>query len=624
MSDNRVYRVDKFLGLNESADGETELKAGEASVCENFYITDQYNLKSRPGVAPRFITESPIIAMWTGTLAERKWVLTVHLTSENRGYLNMFTVDSQEPQIFSVNLLLDHSSPIKIFPLEQKLYVLFHEPNNLSVIHGVVITGYPGTYPYGYVETDVMDNGSFGYIPVAVTGCAPSGGGTVLEPLNIIVRKARFQFSADGSATKYQLSDTVTSVISVTVDGKETTGGSFDSTTHSYTFSSAPAKGVNNVEFTCGISASGLVGAAGTFGLMRHCEAFNGATDSRIFFYGDGTNLCYYTGTPAFGSGLYIPAGNEITLDASSAPITGMVRHYSKLIAFQPDNVTAISYEAMTLADGRVTAGFQLRPVGRVGGNEMDNQIQLVNNNPLVFCDGTLYEWRCTSYRDERYVKQISQKVSRTLRTADPRKIVTCDDNITHTYYMFLNDDKGTVVVNRYDLDAWSIYTGDIFKGVRCAVCGDEVLFSSGGSVYRFDPDSTYDTADADGTDAVPVTALWESGFQSFGAPSRRKYSSRLWMELLPESASQLEITAQTDKRGEYLTKTAGYAFPDFSRTDFSAFSFLTYVAPKVRRVQLKVKKFVYYKLILRITKPGTRATVLGYEQQVRFSSNVK
>ena len=45
---------------------------------------------------------------------------------------------------------------------------------------------------------------------------------------------------------------------------------------------------------------------------------------------------------------------------------------------------------------------------------------------------------------------------------------------------------------------------------------------------------------------------------------------------------------------------------------------------PRIRRVRLKVKKFVYYKLIFRVEEPGSRATVLSYDMKVRFSSNVK
>ena len=144
------------------------------------------------------------------------------------------------------------------------------------------------------------------------------------------------------------------------------------------------------------------------------------------------------------------------------------------------------------------------------------------------------------------------------------------------------------------------------------------------GKLYHFDPDSLQDEASEDGGEMAAIDAVWESGFLSFGADYQRKYSSRLWFSILPQSQSGLDITVRTDKRSEYLHKTVSYSLMDFSHVDFSAFSFLTYAAPKIRRVQLKVKKFVYYKLILRLPKPGKRVTVLGYDQQVRYSSNVK
>ena len=56
----------------------------------------------------------------------------------------------------------------------------------------------------------------------------------------------------------------------------------------------------------------------------------------------------------------------------------------------------------------------------------------------------------------------------------------------------------------------------------------------------------------------------------------------------------------------------------------FANWTFNLSSVPKIRKVRLKVKKFVYYKLIFRVDEPGTRATVLGFDQQVRFSSMVK
>ena len=331
---------------------------------------------------------------------------------------------------------------------------------------------------------------------------------------------------------------------------------------------------------------------------------------------------------PAFGKGLYLPSGYEIAVDSSASGITGMRRHYTRLMAFKPDGAFSISYDSMTLEDGRVTAAFYVRPASRDVGNDMDDQIQTVNNYPRTLCAGSLYEWRHTVsyYQDERYAKRISGPVAKLLAAADPAKIVTCDDNADRTYYMFLNDGYGTVLVNQYDLDAWTVYKGSVFDGVRWAQgFHGGMLFANDTRVFRFDPDSTFDdSASQYGVEQSPIVCHWESGYLAFGADYLRKYSSTIWVSMLPEPSSEMEVTARTDRRDSYMVKTAGRPLLSFDAVDFSNFSFLLSNAPKIQRIRLKVKKFVYYKLIFCVTQPGARATVLGYDQQVRFSSPVK
>ena len=40
--------------------------------------------------------------------------------------------------------------------------------------------------------------------------------------------------------------------------------------------------------------------------------------------------------------------------------------------------------------------------------------------------------------------------------------------------------------------------------------------------------------------------------------------------------------------------------------------------------MRLKVKKFIYYKVIIKITEPGAVGTVLGFDQQIRYASMAK
>lgn len=639
----KIFAVDKFLGLNESVDGTTELKMGEASKIENFYITDDYNLKNRPGVTALQATKfgGTITAMWDGLIGKYHFLLIVY---------RMGLVGRQIVQIVSRNedakaLEIDGAyetymsprHPVKFFTLGNKVYLTgayFQDKTSAYFISFYYEERVDAET--GEVTKHIYHGNPEAYVPVIYTDCSPAGGGKELERMNIIgqldtsdtawvyLNYARVQFSADGTTTVFK-SPINGQIKKVTVDGKEVTDGTAQGS--SYTFKSAPEKGVNNVEFTIAHLSTDLINATKKFMQMQHSEAYNGATDNRLFFYGDGTNVCYYTGNPAFGEGLYIPAGNEIAVDASTSAITGMRTQNTRLLAFKPDGAFSIDYEPMTLEDGKVIAGYYVYPVHRGIGNEMDGQVQTVNNYARTLCGGSLYEWRNSAsyHKDERYAKRISEKVSRTLAAADPAKIVTCDDDTTQTYYMFLNDDKGTVLVNRYAIDVWTIYTGEVFKGVKFACASqNEVLFAAADTIYRFDTASTFDAPLEEGGEQMPIQCVWESGYMAFGADYKRKYSSNLWVSMLPESNSRMEITVQTDRRDEYLEKVTGLPLLDFSCVDFSNFSFLRWLAPQIKRIKIKVKKFVYYKLIFRVTHPGARATVLGYDQQVRYSSNVK
>ena len=122
----------------------------------------------------------------------------------------------------------------------------------------------------------------------------------------------------------------------------------------------------------------------------------------------------------------------------------------------------------------------------------------------------------------------------------------------------------------------------------------------------------------------MQIKALWESGYMAFGADFQRKYSSQLYVSMLPQAHSGMTITAATDRRDEYMEKSVGSNIFTWDEADFRWWSFDISSAPKIRRVRLKIKKFVYYKLIFRVEAAGARATVLGYDQTVRYGSMAK
>lgn len=623
-SDTKMYTVDKFLGVNEAADGYTELKMGEASRMENWTITDGFNLKTRPGIQridfDHTRQAAPILAAWSGSVGEKEFLVVVDF-SDGTDHIFMYTKDENRKyylaydQIGALGLESEIDALVKVFTFGGYLYIMSR--NNTIIYSG-------GTF----TEAEA-------YVPLVVTGAEPSGGGTALENLNLLSPLRRIDYSADGEEKAYVLPEEAVGVTSIVIDNMETdveTAGAFNQESHTFTFNVAPEKGVGNVEFTYTTDTDAAEKNRMCIVKTRLCETFNGSTDTRLFLAGDGTNVCYYSGVPESGdiTKLYFPAMNEVKVDMSASPITGIVRHYSSLVVYKPDGAYTITYEPVTLADGNVIAGFYLRPANREFGNDTMGQIQTVNNYPRTICNGGVYEWRITSsyYKDERNASRISAAVEKTLNSVDPQQIITCDDNTDKTYYMFLNDEEGTVLVNRYALTndgIWSIYKSNLCTNVKYAMMHDGTMaFATDTDLFYFNENSAVDAPLEDGQPSQPINAVWESGYMSFGVDFRRKYSSEIYVSMLPESSSSMVVTANTDKRDNYMEKTAGQSVFSFSQMDFAHFSFNMSETPKIQRVRLKVKKFVYYKLIFKVNKIGNRATVLGYDQRVRFSSMAK
>lgn len=624
MSGKKLYTVDKFLGLNEAADGETELKMGQAANMVNFTITDGYNLATRYGIQ-RIEQEdqrgrAPILGVWSGNVGGYDLMIAVDF-HDGKDRIRMYTAQPDGGISFvamqegALGLTGAENAKVKMFTFGGKLFIMSR---------GNTLVWNDGTFEIAKI-----------YVPLVTVGASPAGGGTTLENLNLLTSLRRMQFSADGESKTYVLPQEAKRVTAIEIDNVEAavdTAGSFDSLTHSFTFNNAPVKGVGNVEFTYASDAAAAEENRLRVVNMTLAENYNGATDTRIFMAGDGSNKCIYSGVPESGdiTELYFPAMNEVAVDMAAGAVTGLVRSDTKLLVFTKSGADLITYEPVTLEDGSTIGGFYLRTANREFGNEVLGQVQVVQNKIRSVTKGGIYEWNFGSYytRDERHAKRISDPVSRTFQRANPERSVTCDDNYSKTYYVFLNDSSGTVLVNRYGLDGdiWCMYRSELCRNVRWAVMvGKSMAFATDKDILFFAPWAIKDVVnEGESQGDGSIKAIWESGHMDFGADFRNKYSDTIYVSVLPQSKTKLKITAETDRRDDYDDKEIVTSVFSFDNASFAQWSFDMSRTPKIHKVKLKVKKFVYYKLIFKVDEPGTRATVLSFDMDMRLSSMVK
>lgn len=599
-TEEKIFQIKKWLGLNENPDGDTKLKMGEASQCLNWRVTRDGNLQRRPGQAlvSTLSEDYPVVGIWSGRVAGYEYVLAC---CNGKAYVvfDGFTGEFTSREIGSVAT----DRKVHIFGFNEKAYFL----------DGSKYLEWDGTNPI----TEVV-----GYVPIISVSTAPSGGGTEYEQVNKLTGKRRVWFSPDGTATELQLPEKgLASINAVTnrATGEAMTGWTANLADGKVVFGTAPASGSNTIEVTYTVSDT----FRSQVEAMRFSELFNGTQDSRVFLYGDGSNQVFYSGLDYDGNPRadYFPDLNVASIGAQNTPVTGLIRHYSRLLAFKTDSAWSITYGSITLEDGRVTAGFYVIPVNRSIGNEAPGQVQLVLNSPYTLFNGELYEWRNNSSyssnlsSDERQARRISDRIFSTLSGYDAENCVCYDDNANQEYYIAYN---GGALVCNYASDAWYKYDNMDVTGFA-SIRGRLVYGTSDGTVLEL----TTLARDDQGT---AIDAYWESGAMDFNADYRRKYSSMLWVSVKPQTNSYVEITLITDRKSEFADKTVstGVNSNFFETWDFNALSFFGNIQPQVKKIKLKAKKFGYYRLIFKSDKVNTTATVLGTDIRVRMTGYVK
>ena len=584
-SETKIFQIKSWLGLNESPDGDTHMKLGEAAEMRNFRITAENHLQIRPGYGPICTLEegSPIKGMWSGYV---KGVF--HVVAACGGHL--WDIDVSGKTATDKGEIDD--SATFFFGFSEKLYILT----------GAEYYAWDGEGTATVVE---------GYIPIVTTAAPPQGGGTLLESINLLTGKKRAEYSPDGEATVFQLPENNLDQI-ISVGGTDISYTS-DLVKGTVTFQSAPPKGINTITFTWKKGDGDRKDVTG----MRYAELYNGESDSRVFLYGNGTNKTIYSGLDEFGKATaeYFPQLNTISVDAENTPITAMIRHYDRLLIFKPDSAYSCSYSTITLDGGLTTAAFYVSSLNRSIGNEAPGQARLVSNNARTVFGRSVYTWSLASnsVRDERNAKIISDKVASLLAQFDISKSICFDDEWNQEYYIFYG---GNAVVHNYQNDSWYYYTNMPVEAVVSV--RDSLYFGTpDGRIMEFSRKYRND-------DLKDINAYWESGSMDFDMDWRRKYSSNIWVSIKPESQAMVYATAESNIKSDYPDKLITAGLATFLNMDFNHWSFGTNRKPQLIRAKLKVKKATYYKLIFYSISASATATILSADIQVRYTGNVK
>lgn len=579
-----VFRLSRWLGLNESPDGDTGLKPGEASVMRNFRVTREGHLQIRPGYAAlcTLAQGSPVRGLWSGYVNG-----TFHLLAACAG--KVWDIDRTTWTALPVGGIDD--APTHFFGFGQKVYIL------------------TGTEYYvwdGDAEVCAVE----GYVPVVITDCPPEGGGMALERANLLTGKRRVRFSPDGTATVFYLPEAGIDEV-LGVEGADIPW-SADKAAGTLTFETAPAEGVSTVTVTYRKGS----GNRPKVTAMGFSEFYNGCTDTRVFLYGDGTNETVYSDLDDDGqpNAEYFPEMNTMAVDSANTPVTAMIRHYDRLLVFKTDSAYTVQYDTLNLS-GTVTAAFYCTPLNREVGCAGYGQVRLVENNPRTLHESAVYEWVLSGSgsRDERNARRISARVESTLSRFAAADCMSFDDAHTQEFYVVCGDEA---VIHNYGNDTWYCY--DRFPALCMQRVEGELYFGTGdGRLMHLSRQYRNDALE-------PIDAYWESGAMDFDQDWNRKSSAAVWVTVKPESQARIAVTVQTNRRSDHLKKEVAAGLSTFDNVDFAHWSFRTNRKPQVVRLKLKAKKFVFYKLIFSSCSASATATVLAADLAVRYTGNTR
>jgi len=586
-----LINIDKFLGENISLTGDTNLKLGELSLCQNAKITAEMKPRKREGYKQIFVPlSSKIQGQWSGLI--------------NGSFFHLFACNGHlYKSIAGVNTDLGTLADAKtnFFYFGSKVYIQ----------NGVEYKSFDGTS-----LIDVV-----GYRPLVNISGSPAGvNATPLENINLLTNAKRMTLRSDGIDKDYLIStaEPITSIDFVKYLGNPLTLGV------DYTQDLALKKITMTVlKPTCGVYDDVEIGWSD--GVSTRSEVtgytnailFGGVNDTRVHIYGNGTNVITFS---ALANGIpsaeYFPVFNTSSIGSSQYPVTSIVKQNNRMII---STMQASFFSNYDFTNG--IASFTVSPLNDKAGNIALGQGQLIRDNPFII-NTSIKEIIPGAVRDENNVNNISTRIQPLLNEVDLKTAITFDYEELTEYWLCVGK---RVFIYNYGNDTFYHY--DLADIPTCFTVIDGILFmgTSTGAIMEW--------AEYKEIDAIPIYLTdnggtihtrAELGFIDGGVSYKRKFLNFGWVGLKPESKSMCYVEWTSDYDNSTEKELISYSLMDFGSMDFTNFSFLTNNNPQPFKVKLKAKKWVFFKLIITNDSNADTMTILNASLPVVIGGDAK
>ncbi|RFU70340.1 hypothetical protein D0469_06995 [Peribacillus saganii] len=448
------------------------------------------------------------------------------------------------------------------------------------------------------------------YIPTISISKEPAGGGSAHEDFNLLGAGFKDSFSTLGTDTVFHLSlkGLDTTVCKAEVNGvsmTENNGFTVDRVNGTVNFTTAPAKGTNNVIIT---AYKTQVGFPERIKKCRFQTMYGGSNDTRVFISGNPDMPDY-----VWRSGLYDPTYfPENGFYKFPEDVKGFSKQYDYLVVHRVNGKHLISYEIG--ADGLAT--FPSKPINDQIGTLASKSIQIIENNPVSLSKNGVYMLTASNVRDERNVTHLSAPIdAKLLREPNLDKAVSVE--FDKKYWLAVDNN---VYMYDYMVQEWFLYD-NIHASNFLEYKGNLYFGDHQGLLYRFKRD---DEPRAFHDDGKAINAYWTSKHFTFGADELRKFVEKVFYSIKPGSRTSVDLYYVTNKKESELVKSTRMDLFDFNDIDFNNFSFLTSIFPQETMAKIKAKKITHFQLILKNDKADESLGILSVGIKYKYQSYVK
>lgn len=449
------------------------------------------------------------------------------------------------------------------------------------------------------------------YIPTVIISRNPTGGGTTLEPLNLIGRKWKESFLSDGTATTYQLTTKELDEDKVTVrimtkegeweDKKEDTDFTVDRKAGTVTFKTAPVKspvtGYDNVEITAAKTREG------------YADKINKCKIISLFGVNGSMDRMFVSGNPEFpnqdwycniADGFFWGDLWYSTLGQDGSAVVGYTIINDRLAVHKSD---AEEGRNVILRKGEIEGDEAVFPIiGTLSGRGAlgSHAFGYLGSEPLFLTDIGIMAITAADLTGEKYSQSRSYYIDNILTAeknlADAFAYVWRDFYLisTGTGRVYLLDglqksyDKNSPYSHfQYECYFWDNVPARVFwedgEGRLCF--GD-----SEGNVFRFYDDVTAQKSYNDNGKAI--SARWDTPELGGKLFWKNKSFRRVDFVLAPAIATGATVFAQVKGVwSEIFDSGASAMYFDFTHINWERINFSTDDTPRTMGGKIRIKK---------------------------------